>query len=124
MVGEDPVETLQNPAGVLLHRGRGQALSLGLPPARVADLRRGSAEQRDDVMPRGSKVQQADDGEQVSSVQAVGGGVEAAVYRLRTGAQEIRYFGLSRDLRERVLQETPVMERGEEAAGFGCGGVK
>lgn len=116
MVGEDPVEALQNPAGVLLYRSRREALSLGRSPARIPDLRRGSAEQRDDVVPRGSEVQQADDGEQVPGVQAVRGRVEAAVDSLRSGPEQIREFRLRRVLRERLLQEASVMQGQEQPA--------
>lgn len=110
VVGEDPVEALQNPAGVLLHRSRGESLSLGRPPARIPDLRRGSAEQRDYAMSRGSEVQQADDSEQVPGVKAVRGRVEAAVDGLRTGPEQIRELSLSCVLRERLLQEASVMQ--------------
>ncbi len=92
-----------------------EALSLGRPPARIPDLRRGSAEQRDDVVPR-SEVQQADDGEQVPGVQAVRGRVEAAVDGLRSGPEQIREFRLRRVLRERLLQEASVMQGQEQPA--------
>lgn len=110
MVGEEPVEALRDPAGVLLHRGRGEALSLGRPPARVPDQRRGSTEHRDNLMPRGSEVHQADDSEQVPGVQAVRGRVETTVHGLRTGPEQIRELGLSCMLRERLLQEASVMQ--------------
>lgn len=90
VVGEDPLEVVQDPPGVAFHRSRAESLSLGRLPARVADTRRGSAEERDDVMTRVSEVQQADDGEQVAGVQAVRCRVEAAVDRLRTGPEQIR----------------------------------
>lgn len=105
VVGEDPLDALADAAGVRLHGVRGQPLPLPRFPARVADLGRGPPEHGEDVVPGVSEMQQADEGEQVPHMEAVGRGVEAAVHGLSTGLEQPREPVLSRVLWERLLQD-------------------
>lgn len=105
VVGEDPLDALADAVGVRLHGVRGQPLPLARFPTRVTDLGRGPSEHGEDVMPGVSEVQQADEGEQVAHMEAVGRGVEAAVHSLSTGLEQPREPVLSRVLWERLLQD-------------------
>lgn len=123
MVDENPLNVLPDAAGVLLHHIRGQPLALARFPARVPDLRRGPSEQRDDVVPGAPEVQQADNGEQVAHMEAVGRGVEAAVYSLRSGLEQPGKLVLCRVFWERILQNTALVQREEQSAGRSGGAV-
>lgn len=117
MVGEDPLQTLPDAAGVLRRSLLAHPLSVARFPAGVSDLSRGASEHRQDVVAGAAEVQQADDGQQVAHMEAVCGGVEAAVDGLSTGLEQPGEPVLSCVLRERVLHEAAFIEREEEAAG-------
>lgn len=115
VVGENPLDALPDAAGVLLRSLRGQTLPLARFPARVSDLRRGSSEHSQDVMAGIPEVQEADESEQIAHMEAVGGGVEAAVNSLRGGLEQPGKLVLSRVLREGFLQNAAFVQRIEES---------
>jgi len=115
VVGENPLDALPEAAGVRLHRVRRQRLALARLPARVPDPRRGPSEHREDVVPRAPEVQQADDREQVAHVEAVGRGVEPAVGGLSAGLEQPREPVLRGVFWERLLQNTPFIQRIEQS---------
>ena len=124
VVGEYPLDAVPDAPGVLLHGVRGQRLPLAGLPARVPDLSRGPPEHREDVVPGAAEVQQADDGEQVAHMEAVGRGVKAAVHSLSTGLQQPRQLVLGCVFREGVLQNTASVEGEEQPAECRGGAVK
>lgn len=114
VVGENPLDALPDAARVRLHGVRGQRLPLARLAARVAYLRGGASEDSEDVMPGTSEMQQADEGEQVAHVEAVGRGVKAAVDGLGTGLEQTRQLILRGPFWERVLQKAPFIQREEQ----------
>lgn len=106
MVCENPLDALPDAAGVRLHSVRRQALPLACLPARVPYLCRGPSENSEDMVPGTTEVQQADDGEQVAHMEAVGRGVKAAVHSLSTRQEQPGELVLRCIFWERLLQNT------------------
>ena len=124
VIGEYSLEALPDAVRVPVQCVRGDPLSLARLAARIPDLSRGAADNREDMVSRTSEMQEADDGQQVTHMEAVRRGVEAAVNRLTAGLQHTGELIVRGVLGERLLQNPPFVQRLQQSAVQGGGTVE